>query len=196
MSATGRGTIRNAADFYPTPGWCVHRLLEKFVPTGNRWLEPAVGGGSIVNAVEDVIKPINWTLNDLHSHPINATLHPRPHYNLDFLTDPIFDRAWYTMTPFDVCITNPPYSLAMQFIERSLQIAYQTVMLLRLNFLEGEKRAAFFHANTPSIYVLPNRPSFTGHGTDACAYAWFVWSKGGVCGSTVEVLNTTPVAQR
>jgi hypothetical protein len=48
-------------------------------------------------------------------------------------------------------------------------------MLLRLNFLGGAKRTAFLRARPPDIYVLPNRPSFTGHGTDACEYAWFVW---------------------
>lgn len=32
-------------------------------------------------------------------------------------------------------------------------------------------------SHTPDIYVLPNRPSFSGKGTDSIEYAWFVWRK-------------------
>lgn len=49
-------------------------------------------------------------------------------------------------------------------------------MLLRVNFLGSQKRAAWMRANTPSVYVLPKRPSFKSDGkTDATEYAWFLW---------------------
>lgn len=74
-----------------------------------------------------------------------------------------------------VILTNPPYKLGREFIEKSLAIAPVVVMLLRLNFLGSQKRAGFHRAHPADIYVLPKRPSFTGKGTDATEYAWFVW---------------------
>ena len=52
-------------------------------------------------------------------------------------------------------------------------------------------------AQEPDVYVLPNRPSFTGHGTDSCEYAWFVFgaSRPKPRG-LVRVLATTPKEQR
>ena len=46
MSATNRGAVRNEHDFYPTPAWCVHRLLEAVPLPAGRWLEPCVGDGA------------------------------------------------------------------------------------------------------------------------------------------------------
>jgi len=63
MSATGRGRERDEHDFYETPAWCVHRLLEA-VPQlpGGAWLEPCAGKGAIIRAVNEVRKdPIHWT---------------------------------------------------------------------------------------------------------------------------------------
>jgi hypothetical protein len=188
VSATGRGTVRNEADFYPTPEWCTRRIVEACddLQHGGLWLEPAVGGRAILRGVEAACangfeRPSWWT-NDLYRH--DAPAGPRQ-FERDFLKDQAFapnpnvlgTSSCCSEVPegWDVIITNPPYSLALEFIERALPLADVVVMLLRLNFLGGAKRAAFFRDNPPDIYVLPNRPSFTGHGTDACEYAWFVW---------------------
>jgi len=51
-------------------------------------------------------------------------------------------------------------------------------MLLRLAFLESKKRKPFWDKHpVTQLYVLSERPSFTNKGTDATAYAWFIWSK-------------------
>jgi hypothetical protein len=48
----------------------------------------------------------------------------------------------------------------------------------------------------PDIYVIPNRPSFTGGKTDSIEYAWFVWSKyndyGKNSSGKIVILETTP----
>jgi hypothetical protein len=50
-------------------------------------------------------------------------------------------------------------------------------MLLRLGFLESKKRREFWRRHPlTQLYPLIERPSFTGSGTDATAYGWFVWS--------------------
>jgi hypothetical protein len=46
----------------------------------------------------------------------------------------------------------------------------------------------------PDIYVLPNRPDFSGGGGDSCEYAWFVWSP--FARGSVSVLPTTPKSVR
>ncbi len=173
MSATNRGAVRRPDDFYETPSWCVERLLERLELPGGEWLEPASGGRAIVNAVNHVRDDVSWTTTDLRE-------------GLDFLQT----EKWWTR--FAVAITNPPYSLAMEFVEHALPIADYVVMLLRLNFLGSEKRGVFMRREAPDVYVLPNRPSFTGGGTDATEYCWMVWTpERGRRAGKIEVLDDT-----
>lgn len=69
--------------------------------------------------------------------------------------------------PYDCIITNPPYSLAEEFLRKSLEIAPVVCFLLRLNFLGSQKRAAFLSKNPPDVYVLSERPSFVNGKTDS-----------------------------
>lgn len=47
-------------------------------------------------------------------------------------------------------------------------------------FLESEKRFKWWQEHPLSgLYTLHKRPSFTGRGTDATSYSWFVWERGG-----------------
>ena len=201
MSATKRNNVRLPDDFYQTSPWIVHRLLEAVdLPVG-AWLEPAVGHGAIVRAVNQFHErtgfKVDWWGADIRkavrgevSDVIDST---QLYAGLDFTRPSMLDTG-----EFDVIISNPPFSLAMEFIERSLQLADHVAMLLRLNFLGSATRAAFFRANMPDVYVLPNRPSFTSDGrTDATEYAWAVW--GPVRNRTsgqVSVLAETPAAER
>lgn len=83
---------------------------------------------------------------------------------------------------YDVIIGNPPYSKAKEFIEKCLELTGDNgmvIMLLRTAFLESKSRYEFWQKNPLSeLYVLSKRPSFTGKGTDATSYSWFVWRKG------------------
>jgi hypothetical protein len=60
-------------------------------------------------------------------------------------------------------------------------------MLLRINFIATQERAGFMRAHTPSLYVTPRRPDFTGGGGDGTEYAWFGWDNNP---PTVEILDT------
>lgn len=81
----------------------------------------------------------------------------------------------------DIVITNPPFSLAMEFLTKSLEVTKddgKVILLLRIGFLASRKRFEFMKDNPPTdMLVLHQRPSFTGHGTDAQEYAWFIWDK-------------------
>ncbi|APR81061.1 Phage protein [Minicystis rosea] len=172
MSSTNRGGTRNPADFYPTPRWCVLRALEEMALPGGEWIEPCAGDGAIVRAVQQARADVSWQAVELRE-----TCRPLLEKSLSgkgrvVCTD-FFD--WDPARRFDVLFTNPPYSLAEQFLEKGLSIASNVVLLLRLNFLASARRAELMRRRAPDVYVLPNRPSFSGQGTDSVEYAWFHW---------------------
>ena len=50
------------------------------------------------------------------------------------------------------------------------------IFLLRTAFLESKSRYSFWQNNPlTALYTLSKRPSFTGKGTDATSYSWFIW---------------------
>lgn len=82
-----------------------------------------------------------------------------------------------------VVITNPPFNIAMDIINKALEDVADggfVVMLLRLNFLETKTRKEFFDNHMPKyIFVHHKRMSFTDKGgTDSVAYCHMVWQKG------------------
>lgn len=73
-------------------------------------------------------------------------------------------------------MTNPPFSKANQFIHQALIHASKKVAILgRLNLLETKGRKKLF-TNFPfaRLYVFSERIQF-GQGSNAIAFAWFVW---------------------
>lgn len=185
MSSTKRGGQRSPSDNYPTPSWCVHRFLEVFLkryPVAlqhRRWLEPGAGEGNIIRSVNswfDKDGP-TWHATELREEcePFLQKLGVEQIRIGDYFTGgpPQNDL------PYDMIITNPPFSLAMEFIHRSMEANTRFVaMLLRLNYIGSQKRFSFMSKFPPELYVIPNRPSFKGTGeTDSIEYAWFVWDK-------------------
>lgn len=195
MSSTNRGGKRSPADFYPTPAWCVHRVLDALPLPGGHWLEPGAGDGAIIDATAGVRSDVTWHAVELRDDCLPALRErcgaARVRHG-DFLAaDAPLSRPRY-----DVLFTNPPYSAAQGFLERGLAIADHVVLLLRLNFLASAKRAALMRERAPDVFVLPNRPSFTGHGTDSVEYAWFHWPAEHRGVGTITVLPTTPMRLR
>lgn len=173
MSATNRGAKRRAADYYPTPAYCVWRLLDYVPLPSGRWLEPGAGNGAIIRAThgDPRVAAVRWTAIERRRRPMEklrrAIGSSGEAWTADFL------RHDFGLRRFDLAIGNPPYRRAVEFIERSLELAPQVVFLLRLNFLGSQKRIEFFkRVGVPDVYVLPDRPSFNGKGSDATEYAW------------------------
>lgn len=149
---------RPESDFYPTPDSVVYDLFEtvpKLDPytSGMTYLEPCYGSGKMYRHL-----PVGsrWAELDM---------------GVDYLNTQ-FDKV-------DCIITNPPFSLAKEFLEKSLTEATVVVYLLRLNFLSSQKRKEFWLKNKPtSLAVLSKRPSFTRDGkTDSSDYGWFIFDK-------------------
>lgn len=199
MSATGRGKGRETNDYYATPAWTVDRLFEcdKFIEhlatvdtpmEEQAWLEPGVGEGAIIDAVEaSGIKPFAWDTVDVVDTG-DLTFHGS---FLDYKT-----RERYSCV-----IGNPPYLLAQEFITKALELADVVVFLLRLNLLGSEERADWWRQMSPKpdIFVLPNRPVFALNkqgkpGVDATEYAWFVWSP--TSAGRWTILNSTSKEER
>jgi len=87
---------------------------------------------------------------------------------------------WYPDKEYKTIIGNPPYSVALEFLEHCFEISNRNVeiiMLLRTAFLESKKRYEFWQRHPLNgLYVLSKRPSFTGKGTDATSYSFFIWN--------------------
>jgi hypothetical protein len=86
--------------------------------------------------------------------------------------------------PFAICGSNPPFSLAVEFVKRALQIVQHdgvVFMLQRLNFLGSLKRRPFWTLCPPAaILVHTRRPAFDPDKpkqTDSVEYAHFLWVK-------------------
>jgi hypothetical protein len=199
MSSTKKNSKnRIDNDYYPTPDWCVNRLLDELSLPSGKWLEPAAGDGAVIRAVNKSYKrPLTWTASELQD---------KFKSDLEALVDPsqVHMESFFEAglnKEFNVVITNPPFSKALEFIKKSIELEPEYVcMLLRLNFMGSGERSDYLREHTPDIYVLPNRPSFNGKGTDSIEYAWFVWRAHNLYGrtgsGTIKILKDTPKEQR
>lgn len=195
MSATGRGAERMKDDFYETPAWCVRRYMDMRMRRApgpmTKWLEPSAGKGAVIRAVDAWAPPFapTWMAVELNRNVSLISTGVACYFG-DFL-----DEKVSVAKKFDLCIGNPPFKLAREFIEKGLELSHEVAFLLRLNFLEGNKRHKLFQKHPCDVHVLPNRPSFRADGhTDATAYAWFEFGEGH--GGRMTVLPITPKAER
>jgi hypothetical protein len=174
MSATNRGGAPRADfDKYYTPDWLIDELVEIIkgheLPEGMKILEPACGSGSIVKKLKEALPEAMLWYYDIS-----------PDEEFECLTIDFFDVK--PKERYDMVVTNPPYKEAERFIKHALKMVPDgglVIMLLRVNFFGGQKRAEWLIENPPlECHITVRRPRFRGKGTDACEYGWFVWRKG------------------
>jgi hypothetical protein len=161
---------REKRDYYATEPKAAEMLLEleQFAP---HILEPCCGAGHLANVFRQAGYKVEC--NDIIDRGCNDT-------TSDYLTR---TEEWQG----DI-ITNPPYSKAQEFVEKSLSLVSdgsKVAMFLKLMFLEGKKRRTLFEEYPPRrIWVSSSRlkcainGDFDNTGTSATAYAWYVWVKG------------------
>lgn len=175
MSATGRGTKRKPYDFYATPIDCVENFINNYgidKIKGNI-LEPSAGSGNIIQSLRQ--KKVQGIITALE-------LREEERDSLTQISDKVIIGNFLEWEPdkeYDVIIGNPPYTYAREFIEKCFKIANKNtviIMLLRTAFLESKSRYEFWQQHPLSgLYTLSKRPSFTGKGSDATSYSWFIW---------------------
>lgn len=172
ISATNRGSKRVESDFYATPISVVNKFLEHHKLQNGAILECTAGNGNIVEAIYKKGYRNLITSVEIRNEYENLKRYSNEIYIDDFL-------IWQPKVEYKTIISNPPYSLAKEIIEKCFELANintEIIMLLRLAFLESKKRYEFWQQHPVNkLYILSERPSFTGKGTDATAYAWFVW---------------------
>lgn len=200
LPATSAPGARREADhpeeWFPTPASVVRALQREVILPGGRWLEPCAGDGSLVRPFAHRYGEIVWDLVELRPtagdrlrFERSAVVHhvecPR-----DYLTRPM------PLEQYDVAIANPPFSLAARFIGKMLKEARHVVVLLKLSFLASASRNEFMRRCTPDVYVLPQRPSFDGRGTDSADYCWCHWAPHRATGAArIVVLPVSGPAQ-
>lgn len=173
---------RIAGDRYYTPRAAAQELLREIGPlltetTYGVVVDPAAGRGALLDAV--ALELPNYTAQERIGYEIDheaaAYMRKHPHNVIEG------DYLSLTSGPeVAFYISNPPFSLAQEFVTKMLDERgpYTIVAcLLRLGFLASAKRAAWWQEyHPPALRILSKRPSFTGDGkTDATDYAWMVW---------------------
>lgn len=167
---------RETHDYYATPPIATELLCELEDFTDVVW-EPCCGEGHISKVIESKGYKVKST--DLIDRGFGTG-------GVDFLscTGPVYNDI----------VTNPPYSLAAQFVEHAMDIVadgHKVIMFLKLSFLEGKSRRELFKKYPPKmVWVSSSRLGCAKNGEfkqnkdgtlkadSAVAYGWFVWVKG------------------
>ena len=159
---TGGNTAykRAASDFYPTPPEVTLALLNWLgLRKGARIWEPACGEGHMVRVME------------AKGYSVRAT---------DIQTGTDFLAEMLPVDDIDCIITNPPFSLADNFIERCALYNRPFALLLKSQSWHAKKRLHLFQKYQPD-YILPLtwRPDFLfgerGGGSPLMDVMWCVW---------------------
>lgn len=194
MSSTNRKNAkdRHISDYYITPKNCIKDFLNEWLldlrgefwddrlcvgerPDRALWLDPCAGGDekhgmSYPEVIEELFGEVAGTI-DIRKDSLAEC--KGDFLKMDFIED----------EKYDVVITNPPFNLAREIIEKSFECVKESgyvVMLLRLNFFGSKARKPFWNQYLPTwAYVHHKRMSFTDDGnTDSIEYMHTVWVKG------------------
>jgi hypothetical protein len=176
-----RAELKNSLDDFPTPPWATRALIEHVVLGKNALssmtcLEPACGRGHMSVALAPYFR-------DIASYDVFD-------YGFGGIAD--FIKNTHAPLTFDWVITNPPFRLGEEFINRSMAIArYGVAMLTRTVFIESVGRyERMFKSNRPSrVAQFTERvPMVKGRidkkASTATGYAWLVWEKDQLNGRT------------
>jgi len=155
---------RKKSDFYETPYSITEHLLkvESFDEDGVV-CEPACGAGAITKVLSN-----KWDQKNIISYDIEK----------DFLTE---------TKQYDYIITNPPFSIANDFITKAKTVAKKKfAFLLPLSYLHGKKRYDTIYTDLDyglrEVYVFTRYPMLGEklrddgkYHTGMMVYAWFVF---------------------
>ena len=168
-------------DYYATPPEATRVLLDNFGLNDCLTIyEPACGEGHISKELKRWFENINLYPNIYSSDLIDRGYGVGGIDFLEFNPD----------KKYDCIITNPPFKLSQEFIEKALKISNKyVIMFAKIQLLEGVARKKLFDKFPPKyIYVFTNRvnPLRNGSPVDengkkwasTMCFAWFVWEIG------------------
>ncbi len=167
-----RVEAHDSLDDFPTPPWATRALCEflrdeELIRPGMSCREPAANRGHMVAPLWDWFDAVE--ASDVHDYGAGFPVS-------DYLFGPLPE-------PVDWTITNPPFRLAEQFIERALATSRIGVaMIVRAAFLEGVGRFERLFSEQQPAHVLQftervvmHKGKLSANGSTATAYCWIVW---------------------
>jgi hypothetical protein len=164
VSQRDSGYERKERDLYETPEWVTAALVPHLRPGICHVWEPACGPGKMVRALR---------LPGLEVHGTDIDR------GEDFLSD-TFGPGF---VEYQAIITNPPYELATEFVEKAIwHMSYTdglVAMLLRTDFDHAKTRSRIF-ADSKAFakkVVLTKRIQWfeDSKGSPSFNHAWFIW---------------------
>lgn len=197
MSSTNRGGKRRPHDAYNTPSWVTGLLLREVIGEGvlarKTVLDPGAGEGAIL--VEVLRREPRAVVRGIEIQPADVCV---PHPDVSR----VIERASFlaaSVAPVDVVIMNPPFSLALEFTTKALEVAPVVYALLRHGFTRSAARWDFIEKHLACVNMLPQRPSFVvgeKSETDSCDYDWLCFTREKVAEKRVRLLSCLPREER
>ena len=167
FSANNASGKRKKSDFYETPYTLTRKFLDvEYFNKNSTICEPACGGGAITRVLKEYWEDDKITVYDKETN---------------FL---------WEMGEYDYVLTNPPFSIAFEFIQRAKLVAKSKfALLLPLSYLHGKKRYDEIYSDKTyglkKVYVFTRYPMLGEnlredgkYNTGMMVYAWFVWENG------------------
>ena len=169
-------------DLYETPTVAVKTLLRVEKVPHVVW-EPACGRGAIVHVLEQA------------GHHVYAT--DLVHYGVCGVAGRDFLMERELLARTQAIVTNPPFKLAEQFVAKAIELCPQVYMLLRLAFMESERRRSILeNCGLARVHVfrrrLPmmHRDGWQGRKANSgMAFAWFVWDRAHTGPTTIHRIS-------
>lgn len=174
-------TSRQEDDFYATDPNALRLFLDRYYEDGlelnhDVW-EPACGQGHLSKVLEEYGHRVLST--DLVDRGYGQT-------GIDFCDDFLINLSEYFEGDI---LTNPPFKLAEQFVEKGMErLRYpgnRLILFLKIQFLEGKKRKKLFAKYPPKyVYLHSERQlcsrnaEFEKYNAATLFFAWYVWEKG------------------
>ncbi len=194
---------RHARDCYVTPHWCINSLVDSLyeIITPHVFIYPwylcdiGAGDGRIGYTCKTKLESKIKT----HCLLIDTSPIKKPPKGCTLLTKDFMrvnlDKVLRNTKMPKLFVSNPPFSLSDKIVFKTVDYLNGcgtgiAAFLLRLNWLGSIKRSVWLQSNPPQkLLVLTPRPSFTGKGTDATEYAWFMWGKNINLGNVINIIK-------
>lgn len=170
-----RAEPKDSLEDFPTPPWATRALCEwlrgDWIIRNCSVREPAANRGHMVRPLREYFASVE--ASDVYDYGAGFAV-------VDYLFGPLPEKVDFT-------ITNPPFRLAEQFIERMAATSRcGFAVIVRTAFLESVGRfEKLFSVNPPSHVlqfserVVMHKGKLSPDGSTATAYAWLVWLDGG-----------------
>lgn len=161
---------RKERDFYETPYSLTRELLKREKLFGTI-LEPACGEGAITKVLSEF--GYNFDKSDIENNFLKQSKH------------------------YDTIITNPPFTIANEFILKASELSSVFYFLLPLNYLHGKKRYNEIFKNNKlnleKVFIMTRTPMLGNElredgkfKTGMQLYAWYKFNKNFIGNPTIE----------